>query len=481
MAANIKILPDVKEALNEYYKLKLKYETIIMANKKKIINNPTLSKREKRSEFLKLKPKCINCQRPGGTIFKTTFHAENETTDSYREHSATCGILSDPCNLKITIQMGKVEMLLELLNEMEKEIKTLKNKVIDDKNKLLFGYLTTEEALNNFAVSKEEISLYSSLYERYLETYNNLVDNEEKKVELNDSITNLYIQIDEVKNCITKMNETDNYQYAHDAATIYTTRLIPLLDIIRTLKYNESYVVNNEDANTCDLIQKKYSIENMSLSLFQNKVMNFDTGYEAQHKKKPKGLIIEDSSSSSSEPMLIKNPSARKYSTDSNGNKIPEDNPIYGKGSDGIGWKLPEYTTLWNKLPMELKNVLRPENEWMKEFMFDCVNKRANNQTCIFVAPRNLKIPPEKVPYLRSESSEKTLDEKSESSEKLPEYKYDLGVQIYSDVFNKLPESLQNTYLSLYSTEDGVKKYDMFIDALNNLVAKEVKFNKGIL
>ena len=34
-------LPEFWEILNEYYKLKLKYETTIAANKKKIINNPT--------------------------------------------------------------------------------------------------------------------------------------------------------------------------------------------------------------------------------------------------------------------------------------------------------------------------------------------------------------------------------------------------------------------------------------------------------
>ena len=451
MATNIKILPDVKEALNEYYKLKLKYETIIMANKKKIINNPTLSKREKRSEFLKLKPKCINCQRPGGTIFKTTYHDGNENEDSYREHSATCGIIADPCNLKIKIQMGKVELLSELLNEMEKEIKTLKNQVIDDKNKLLFGYLSTDDAIHHFNMSKEEISLYSSLYERYLETYNNIVDNEEKKVELNDSITNLYIQIDEVKNCIIKMNETDNYQYAHDAANIFITRLSPLLDIIRKFKYNECYVVHNEDTNTCNLIQRKYSIENMCLSLFQNKVMSFDTGYEGQPKKK-KELVIEESSSESSE-----SEQANYTYTNSDQVKIPVDKPIYGKGPDGVQWKKPEYIKLWDILPKELKNVLIPNPEWMKEFMFNCVNKRANRQTCKFVEPKDLKLPPEK----------------------LENGQYDIGVKIYSDVFNKLDESLQNTYLTLYSTEDGVKNYDMLVNALNNLVAKEVKFDRS--
>lgn len=70
MATN---LPSPKEALNEFFKLKSKYETQISANKKKIINDASLSKREKRSEFLKLKPKCINCQRPGGTKFQVIY------------------------------------------------------------------------------------------------------------------------------------------------------------------------------------------------------------------------------------------------------------------------------------------------------------------------------------------------------------------------------------------------------------------------
>ena len=143
-------LPDIKEALNEYFKLKLKYEGQIMTNKKKIMNNITLSNKEKRSEFLKLKPKCINCKRPGGTIFKTTFFEDTDKGDAYREHSATCGIIADPCNLNIKIQIGKVELLPELLNYMEKDIKEFKNEIIDDKNKLLFGYLTTEEALKKF-------------------------------------------------------------------------------------------------------------------------------------------------------------------------------------------------------------------------------------------------------------------------------------------------------------------------------------------
>jgi hypothetical protein len=117
-------LPDIKEALNEYFKLKNKYETQIMANKKKIINKNFLSKREKKEEYKKLKPKCINCKRPGGTLFTSIYIPETDTSESYRELSAVCGIISDPCNLNITIQLAKVELMSTLLKSMENDIKS---------------------------------------------------------------------------------------------------------------------------------------------------------------------------------------------------------------------------------------------------------------------------------------------------------------------------------------------------------------------
>ena len=101
-----KTIHNVDDTLNEYFQLKLQYETQNMANKKKIMNNTRLSNREKRSEFLKLKPKCINCKRPGGTNFTTTYFEEDENEESYRQYKVTCGIIADPCTLNINVQLG---------------------------------------------------------------------------------------------------------------------------------------------------------------------------------------------------------------------------------------------------------------------------------------------------------------------------------------------------------------------------------------
>ena len=445
MDKTLKTVYDVKESLNEYFKLKQKYEAEIAANKKRIINNSTLSNREKRSEFMKLKPKCINCKRPGGSIFKVLFNPEDANFESYREYNAKCGIISNPCNFKIKIRCGKTESITDILKNMEDEIKEAKNGIIDDKNKLLFGYLNTEEALEKFDQSKEWISLYTSLYEDYLIKYNNIVDNEDKKRELEEAITNSYIQINLIKDCVKQSDETGNKTFISDAINIYDTTLVPLLTTIRNLKYNESFVWHNEDTDSCNLIQNKYSISNLLFSSFQSSVINFDIGYDSKKSQ----LIIESSESEEQETSKIQ---ARP-----NG-EIPQDEPIYGKGSDGIAWNIPQYNKLWDNLPVKFKAAIRPDNEWMKEFMFKCVNAKAKGKACEVIAPSKLIIPPNK----------------------LEDDKYDFGVQIYSDLFNtKLDPTTQNTYLTLFNVKDGVKNYDMLIHAMNNLVAKETGFQRG--
>jgi hypothetical protein len=97
------------------------------------------------------------------------------------------------------------------------------------------------------------------------------------------------------------MNETDNAQYARDAVNIYVNTLVPLMNKIRTLKYNENMVWYDNATNTCSLIQNKQSIQSLIYSSFQHKVVDYNVGLEVEKKKtnKPK-FIIESSSSSSS-------------------------------------------------------------------------------------------------------------------------------------------------------------------------------------
>ena len=193
-------MPSVNDALNEYFKLKSKFESDFDVNKRRIINNYTLSKREKRLEFLKLKPKCVNCKRPSkkGTLFSIAYNADTDKTSAYRKISASCGNLADPCNLDIEIHLGNTEPLDKLMNNIRDEIKLHKNKIIDDKNKLLFGLLTTEKALKNFDFNKSYITELTSVYEMYLDEWNKTIDNPDKKIELDEALVLSYQNINKM-------------------------------------------------------------------------------------------------------------------------------------------------------------------------------------------------------------------------------------------------------------------------------------------
>lgn len=448
----------VKEGLNEYFKLKFKYEEEIMKNKKKIINNILLSNKEKRSEYLKLKPKCINCKKPGGTIFETVYFPHDETDDSTREYRARCGVLSDPCNLDIKIKLYKVELLADILSNFQNDIKNYKNNIIDEKNKLLFGFIDTEKALEQFDRLKEDVNLTSSLYEEYLMEYNNIFENPEKKIELDESITNSYIYIQQIKECIVKMNDTGNVQFARDAVTIYVTLLSPLLIKIRNLKYSENMVVYDEQSNTFNLLQNKNNLEKLNFSISKDKVVAYNVGYSAIKKpsgKKGKQLVIESSSS----PEEEEEEEIEEFNLPIQSGEIPKEEPIYGEGIDGITWRNKEYSNLWEKMPKKLKNSLIPNHEWLSEFMFQCVNNRSKGKPCVITTPTNIKLPPIKT----------------------ANGQYDFGIQIYNDIFNKLPKTLQETYLTLFSEKDGFKDYKMLENTMNELIAKEVGFEKGFI
>ena len=65
------------EAINEFYRLKNKYENEYYEKYVKPIIRSNKSKREKRVEFSRLpKHECINCKRNVGTIFTITSNAK---------------------------------------------------------------------------------------------------------------------------------------------------------------------------------------------------------------------------------------------------------------------------------------------------------------------------------------------------------------------------------------------------------------------
>ena len=262
-----------KEAVNEYFKLKNKYQTAIQNDVNKIGRNKKLTKREKKTAFQSLKPKCINCSRPVGTLFSSKLDKEK----NYRVLSAFCGDIVNPCDLRIVINAGRgLESYLDIIQDVEETLQKEKNNLIQDKNDLLFGYISTEEALNNFELLKKEISELTNSYSFHLSEFNDITNNKEEKEILNKNQETAYLLINEIKELVGKYNENKEAAFVHDSVEIYVNQLQPLLTKIRNSKYMSSRVELEDQIY--HLIQEKFTLEDIESANVYPEVLEFHLG-----------------------------------------------------------------------------------------------------------------------------------------------------------------------------------------------------------
>jgi hypothetical protein len=434
----------VENNINEYYRLKSKYDNDNEKHKKKILNNKMLDMKEKKLEFKQLKPKCVNCGRPGGTTFASIV-SKDSMGAKFRELRAFCKAV-EPCGLNINIAVGNFENINDILKMIDGEIYTAKNEIISDKNKLLFGLITTEKALANFDLQKATIKDFTDLLETYLQIHIKLTDDPEKKLKLNEEVEKSYLLIEQIKTAIKNFNETNSIEFVRGAVEVYRDELRPVLNEILSLKYKQNMVVFEESDNTYHLVQRAYAIKDLEMNNDKYETLVFDTSVQPSAIKKRR-LVVESSSSDT-------------QSSDTSSS----DADIIGKPTideeDGtVTWSNRNYQGLWNKLNNELKTALLSDTEWLQEFMDNCVKARLQGKSCEFTNPSNLIIPPQLI----------------------EDGMYDFGNPVYNKIFNKFDESYKNTLLSLFSTnqEDGVKNYSMMENTLADIVKKELKFNRG--
>jgi len=444
----------VTDAFNEYYKLKNKYESDYNKDKQKIIKNKQMSWKEKRNEFKQLKPKCINCKRPVGTIF--SIKHSGEPNDDFRELKAICGSLSEPCTLNININAGVTYNMMEHIKELEKDIENYKNEIIEYKNKLLFGYTKTETAVENFDKIKEAINDTSFLLNINYEHLFDIVDNKITNETIAKLKEEVYILINEIKMSIKKFDSTGNVQFIRDSVDIYVNQMGSKLKELLNLKYKVNLVEFDESEGVYRLIQKKTGIADLEDSYIAPSVINFNYGEiyvgnvgEKQKARTKTGtkkqLVIETS------PLDKENAAETLVGVTVR--------PTYN--DDGtITWENAEFQAIWNKLSSRYKQtLLRDGNrEWLLETMNKYVKYKKENKPLEFATPSNLIFPPQI----------------------LEDGKYDFGNEIYNEIFNKQDKSYQNTLLTLYTEKNDVRDYTMLVDTLNNLIKQEVGFNKYV-
>jgi hypothetical protein len=261
---------------DEYYKLKEAYETSVRNQKLDILKKKG-GKKDIQKRLLSLKPKCVNCKREGGSIFSSAFDEKALS----RVLSAKCGVVSNPCDLNIEIQAGSYEIIQDILSHDEKELESVKQLIIEGKNKLLFGYSKTDETIDKFEELKQQVNDYTGSIEYYSKIYYDKVDNKQEKEQLNKLLRDSYESIHQIKEYIRKFNEEDDESQTQNvvsAVKVYVEQLKPQLEQMMHLKYKQNAVVYDEDDETYHLIQKPQTINSLEVALVDAKVVKNKRG-----------------------------------------------------------------------------------------------------------------------------------------------------------------------------------------------------------
>jgi hypothetical protein len=271
-----------KEALNNYYKLKDAYENENKKDKTKIVNMPDLSWKEKRAEFQKLKNKCINCKRPVGTIFGT------QLVEDDRHLIAMCGDRREPCPLNININLAIINSIENELNYDEHELSKYKKQIILDKNDLLFGYITPEEAVERFDKIKDNVEHSTKMQAFLLQEHEKKINNEDRISQIITLKEEFYRYLETYNAMIEEYNTTQQVNLVRDAVQLLVNNIQPRAVEIRNKMYSYNGVEYNENEKITTLMQIPITKEDLewNLSIKEPNVVAFVQGLDGFKKKK---------------------------------------------------------------------------------------------------------------------------------------------------------------------------------------------------
>lgn len=260
------------EAINEYFKLKQKYEKKVLSDKKaflQLTTNNIRSQKETKTIMKKLqtfKPKCIICNKSGGTIFSQK--------DGY--YTAVCGS-TQPCKLDIKLFRGYFENKGTMVKIYKDEVEIHKDNIIKQKLDTLLNYISEEQSSKIF---KEKVEAYNDdnvVFKEVLDTYNDTFNNKERLESLNDKMKNdVHYVKDEMKKLMNEYKDTNNKEILKTLVDTYINKFIPEIEKVRALKYE-----------VCEVEQKPMGKKEPNLDILHQFYVSYDK-YENCYSEQPK-------------------------------------------------------------------------------------------------------------------------------------------------------------------------------------------------
>lgn len=206
-----------KESLFEFFRLKQEYEQNLRKIKRDTYRRePT--KRMGRLAVLSLKPKCINCKRPVGTIFSKRID---------NKYTILCGDTSNPCNLNFQIFNGGYVNFLDFINILKDELNINKEAIIRQKLDTIFSYISEEKSIEIFKNELESYNMNSKIYKEYLNIYEEYYHSSQKKEFIQKKNNKIFLLNEKIKGLLDEYIKTKNYEFLKTAVKIQIEEIYP--------------------------------------------------------------------------------------------------------------------------------------------------------------------------------------------------------------------------------------------------------------
>ena len=236
---------DVKQAVNEYYALKSRYEE----HKKTVIKKIMDGKGYKKERVQKARNavfKCINCGKEGGTVF----------TKEDNHLRATCGNKQNPCNLDIEI-LASLTLSDEEILQTQKEMDVAKQKIVEIKMNTLFGYTTEENSVKEFernlkiirANQKNQTDLANNLKEV---SYYDMQNDTKRTSIVSKKMQDVYSELAEIRRIMREYEIDGNQRLLKDVAQKHKT-IKEILNVVQSIKYPICEMVEETVYNYVDV------------------------------------------------------------------------------------------------------------------------------------------------------------------------------------------------------------------------------------
>jgi hypothetical protein len=207
---------DYLDSLDEYFKLKSQYETKAREMRKRAFDSAP-NKKAGRLAAAAVKPLCIQCKRPVGTIF----------SKKYTNYSASCGSSTDPCNLKIELYSGLYTSSIFSMEDTMEDVEKEKGEIIKHKLDALFNYITEKESLELYKKTLESYNLELDLLKHLKDGYEELFENPIKMDSINKKRKRIFILREQLRNLLKEYATTENQEILKAAVKLQVDQLIP--------------------------------------------------------------------------------------------------------------------------------------------------------------------------------------------------------------------------------------------------------------